>query len=71
MGNCKFCGLPAKWKDNNFTKIQMIDLGCGHGNLRLDYGPEAPLDHVDLHERIISMGSDSNLTSCFELGFIP
>ena len=71
MGYCKFCGLPAKWKYTNFTKIQMVDLGCGHGDLRLDYGPEVPLHHVDLNERLISMGSDSNLTPCFELSSIP
>ena len=57
-------------ESTNFTKIPMIDLGCGHGDMRLDYGPEVPLDHVNLHERLISIGSDSNLTSCFEMDSI-
>ena len=70
MGGCNFCGFPVKWKETNFTNIEMIDLGCGHGDLRLDYGPEVPLDHVDLHQRLISMGSDSNLTSCFKMDSI-
>ena len=48
----------------------MVDLGCGHGDLRLDYGDEIPLDHVDLHKRVISIGSDSNISSCFEMASI-
>ena len=65
MSGCSFCNEHGK--RINFLKIHMVDLGCGHGNLKLDFGPEVPLDHVNLYERLISMGSDSNLTSCFKL----
>ena len=67
MGGCYFCNEPSHWRRVNFMNIRMVDLGCGHGDLRLDFGPEVSLDHVNLYERLISMDSDSNLTSCFKM----
>ena len=45
----------------------MVDLGCRHGNLTLFYNDEVPIEHVNQYIELTAKGSDSNVTSCFEL----